>query len=383
MRNTPTFKNSLLLITYVGFITLIVMNFSQILTGFGNAFAIIAPIFYGLGIAFVLNLLMTKIEINLFKKAFRNISPKLQRNLSILLTYILFFTAIIIIFSLVLPELGQSIGILIDSVPGYLEELEDSLTDLIIKFNLQDIIPQTFAQIPWAEIGNRFTSFISDAMNNILSSTAVVTGAVVSAFMGFIISIYMLANKENFAVEIKKILVAYVPSKISDMLINFVQLCNNIFRKFIAGQITEAVLLGILCFIGMTLLSLPYAPLISTIIGITNIIPYFGPLLGTIPSVFLILMIDPVKALIFIIFILALQQIDSNLIYPRVVGDSMELPGIWVIVAIMIGGGSFGIVGMLFAVPVFAIIYTIIKAQINKKYEQKINISSQNTGEKP
>jgi len=189
---------------------------------------------------------------------------------------------------------------------------------------------------------------------------------VINLFMGFVFAIYMLLQKEKLIKQFKKLFKAYLPEDKSRKLFYIGTITNDTFKKFFGGQFIEAVLLGILCFIGMTIFKMPYALTISVVIGVTALIPVFGAFFGTIIGAILILAVNPTQAFWFVIYIVVIQQIDGNFIYPKVVGDSVGLPGIWVMLAVIVGGNSLGIVGMLIGVPVASIVYKLVKEYVNR-----------------
>ncbi|WP_283699386.1 AI-2E family transporter, partial [Clostridium perfringens] len=205
----------------------------------------------------------------------------------------------------------------------------------------------------------------------LLDFTLGITYGVINFFLSLILAIYMLASKEILISQLKLIIYAFVSKNKADRIIELGKMCNEMFSKFILGQCTEALVIGVLCFIGMIILKMPYALLISVVIGVTALIPVFGAFLGTIPSAFIILIMDPIKALWFIIFIIVLQQLEGNLIYPRVVGSSIGLSALWVMFAMIVGGSLFGIIGMLIGIPIFGVVFKILKRVANRKINEK------------
>ena len=208
-------------------------------------------------------------------------------------------------------------------------------------------------------------------MNTTFNVTASIVSVVVDIVLGVAFSLYVLAQKETLGRQFKKIIYALFNQQKADRLLDLTRLTDGVFTKFVTGQLTEAVIIGVLCFIGMLIFRMPYALVISVLVGFTALIPIFGALFGTAVGAFLILLESPVKAFWFVIFIIILQQLEGNLIYPRVVGKSVGLPGIWVLVAVTVGGSAMGIGGMLFAVPVATVLYVIFKEYIQKKYKEK------------
>ena len=209
----------------------------------------------------------------------------------------------------------------------------------------------------------------------LFNTTASVAGSIVTAVMNFVIafafSIYILAQKETLKRQSMKVLTAVMKPEKLDKLLNLLRLANKTFTNFITGQLTEAVIIGVLCFIGMTIFRMPYAPAISVLVGFTALIPVFGAFIGTAVGAFLILLVKPIQAVWFVIFIIVLQQFEGNLIYPKVVGKSVGLPGIWVLVAVTVGGNAMGVMGMLISVPLCSVLYAVSREAVNNKLKMK------------
>lgn len=363
MKMNEELKKNLILITYTIFLILLVMNVNTILVYASKLIGVLKPVIYGLFIAFILNIVLVRVEKILKLKI------KKPRGLALLLTLVIFVIGIYAVVTLIVPELLDSIVILVKSIPGYWENAQGYILDFIGRFNITE---ETILSLPWKDFTQNIINFVLGVFPAIFSSGTAVASTIMNIFLGLIISVYMLSSKEKLIDQFTKIIYSFMPKKFCDKLMQISTLSNDILNKFATGQLLEAVILGTLCFVGLVILKIPYAPLIAVIIGMTNIIPYFGPIIGTVPSAFLILMVSPISALIFVVFILILQQIDSNIIYPRVVGESVSLPAMWIMIAILIGGGMFGLIGMLLGVPVFAIIYSVMGTFINKRYKQRI-----------
>jgi predicted PurR-regulated permease PerM len=216
-----------------------------------------------------------------------------------------------------------------------------------------------------------FEELISRTSTSLVGSIITIFKSLLNFIIGIIISIYLLVDKERFIAQAKKVLYAFLTRERANNFINNLRYSDKIFGGFISGKIIDSLIIGVLCYIGMLVLRLPYSVLIAVLVGITNIIPYFGPFIGAIPSAFFILMIDPKKCLVFVIFILILQQFDGNILGPKILGDSTGLNSFWVIFSITVFSGLFGILGMFIGVPVFAVIYAAFKTLINKRLEIK------------
>lgn len=346
-----------------------VFNFGGYIIGILNSFII------GLCIAFVLNLFMKMFEEKVLSKIDERKHPKFnkfKRPIAILVTVILLFGIIASLMRFIIPQLGESIKTLADNIQSYLSSLENLLNSTLNKFGISTDLNKTITSY-LTDFTDNLINFLGKSVPKILETTMNVTTGVINVFVGFVFGIYMLASKESLLRNTKKVLYAFVPKKGADYFMHIYRLVKLRFSGFVSGQLTESLIISILCFIGMTIFRMDYALLISVIIGVTNIIPIIGPFLGAIPGVLILLMVEPMKAFWFIIFIITLQQIEGNFIYPRIVGSSIGLPGIWVLFAIMIGGSTFGLAGVILGVPTFAVLYTLI-AEITSKRLKKKNI---------
>jgi predicted PurR-regulated permease PerM len=323
--------------------------------------------------AFILNLPMTFFEnkvFNLLDNQKSGYARKLKRPLSILATFITVIGLVIALALFVIPELISSISTLLNAVPDYVRSFEKLINQYIssteILQNAYDTLMTT-----WKELLTIVGGLLTTSLTSILTTTISITSGVVNFVLSIVLTIYMLASKETLLYHSKKILYAFVFKPLADKIIRVIRLSNTTFSKFITGQCIEAVILGILCFIGMNIFSMPYSLLVSVLIGVTALIPVFGAFIGTIPSVFLILLINPMQALWFIVFILCLQQFEGNVIYPKVVGNSVGLPAIWVMLAMLVGGSTLGLIGMLIGIPVFSVAYQLIREYTNKRLDSK------------
>ncbi|MDF2686687.1 MAG: family transporter [Clostridia bacterium] len=366
-------KSYILLITYCILLIVALVKIDTVLTFILYAFSLLTPLFIGIAIAFILNRpysFIYKLFCNLFNKSKDNLLIKI---ISIIFIYLSFFAIIGGIISFIIPQLTDSTRTLIENMDSYWNKLQEFVTDLSTQFNITNLdfteIKNTVQQL----LSNA-SSIFTDVFSRIFIFTTSVFSSVTNFILGLILSIYLLADKIKLKKQFIGIIKAYIPKKISDSILEIGSFTIEIFSNFITGQITEAFIIGILCFIGMNIFGFGYPLLISTLVGVTNLIPIAGPFIGAIPSAFILLMIDPFQALWFIIFITILQQLESNLIYPKVVGSSVGLPAIWVLISIIIGGGLFGVLGMLLAVPTVSVIYKLLKIETERRLKEK-NIS--------
>lgn len=289
---------------------------------------------------------------------------------------ILFALAVVVgLLLLVIPQLIDSIKGLVGSLPGYLDNLENWVIDLAS--NNKDLAG--FLEQRFDDINKMFTDWatknllpqVNSILTGVTSGVIGVIGALMDFFVGLIVAIYVLFSKEKFLAQTKKMTYAILPVKATNFLLRVTRRADQVFGGFIKGKLIDSFCIGCLCFIGMSIFQMPYALLISVIIGVTNIIPFFGPFIGAIPSALLILMIDPLTAIWFVIFIIVLQQFDGNILGPKILGGSTGLSAFWVIFAIMVFGGIFGFVGMIIGVPAFALIYTFIAEFVESRLRKQ------------
>ena len=329
---------------------------------------IFMPFIIGLAIAFVLNVLMNTIENKWFKKW--KASTKVKRPISLLISIALVLGFIVFLLLLIIPNLQNTIELFADSIPAYSRSLQNLLNGWGINAEVINEIREVLDSL-----GTTLAEYIKNNSNQVIDVTLGIASNVVTGFVnitiGFVFAIYFLAQKEKIASQFNKVMDAYLPKKKISKIKEIATLSNKVFSHFVSGQCIEAIIIGVLCFFGMVILRLPYASTISVLVGFTALIPVFGAFIGTVIGAFLILMVDPTKAIIFIIFILILQQLEGNLIYPKVVGKSVGLPGIWVMVAVTVGASIAGVLGMLLSVPICSVLYSILKTDVNNRIDQK------------
>ena len=364
-------KDYIFLSTYIILLIFFFINIKDIMNFLYKFLGILKPFIWGIAIAFILNIPVKLIEKNLGNSKF---FKGMKRSFSITLTFLFFILAITLFILFVIPQLLSSISTLMNSIPEYLSQFEkflevNAINNSQSQVMMQNIINELLNM--WKEILKVTSQIVVTSLGYLLDFTLGITYGVINFFLSLILAIYMLASKEILISQLKLIIYAFVSKNKADRIIELGKMCNEMFSKFILGQCTEALVIGVLCFIGMIILKMPYALLISVVIGVTALIPVFGAFLGTIPSAFIMLIIDPIKALWFIIFIIVLQQLEGNLIYPRVVGSSIGLSALWVMFAMIVGGSLFGIIGMLIGIPIFGVVFKILKRVANRKINEK------------
>lgn len=334
---------------------------------------IISPFVIGAALAFILNLPMGFFEEKLsnFKtKKGKKLNKGFIRAISLILSILVIGLILTLIVNLIVPEIINVISLLIDKLPYYGAELKNIATAIT------EDVPQVNDVIKSIDINNKeLQTQVKNLATNFLTKSVSVVGNIVGSIFNTVVSIvfaaYILTSKDKLKAQAKKVLYAYNEKEKAEKIIEFGRIARRIFRKFISGQCLEAVILGTLSTIGMLILQIPYAVTIGVLIGVTALIPIVGAFIGIIIGAILILSTAPAKVLPFIIYILILQQIEGNLIYPKVVGESVGLPGIWVLVAVAIGGDLFGVVGMLLGVPTASVLYTLFKQNVHKKLKEK------------
>ncbi|WP_330389650.1 AI-2E family transporter [Cellulosilyticum sp. I15G10I2] len=335
--------------------------------------SILSPFIVGVSIAFVLNIPMKLFETKVFYSLDRSKTPalrKLKRPLSIAATLILVFGFLIGLTLFIIPQLIESTATLVNAVPGYVQSLETLVNQYINSSELLNALGNEIL-MAWKDFIQVGSKFLGTSLAGLLTMTLGFTTSVVNFGLSLVLAVYMLASKEKLILQTKKVIFAFFNKSTAAQILHLGEITDLAFYRFIAGQFTEALIIGALCFIGMSLLALPYPLLISVIIAVTSLIPIFGAFIGTVPAAFIIFIIDPLKALWFIVFIVILQQFEGNIIYPRVVGNSIGLSGLWVLLAMVIGGSTFGLLGMLLGIPIFSILYQILRTIVYKRLHTK------------
>ena len=365
--NKKNIKRILLLVACSIILYWALNNLSTLGKLLGIFFSLFSPLLIGAGIAYVMNLLLKAIERlwdMALKKAPELWRVKLKRPICLTATILLFLGIIFAIFFILIPRLEEAGSTLIANVPGYITQIQNwwgSLVDFAAGHGVT--LPELSMNVEDATkfISKILSSDSSNVVNTTIDITTSILGALVNILLALVFSVYMLAQKETLISQSRRLLLAALPRKAGQRTMHILKLTNNAFSSFVTGQVTEAFILGSLCCIGMLILRLPYALPVSVIISFTSLIPIFGAWIGAATGAFLIVFVSPIKALTFLIFLLILQQVEGNLIYPKVVGKSVGLPGLWVLAAVTIGGGIFGMLGMLLGVPICSVIYALVQ----------------------
>ena len=352
----------------------ILNHYQIVLSLLSKLLSVLMPFIIGCMIAFVLNVLMIRIEKQLSKVI---VNPKLKilkRVLSILGSIALVVGVVAIIIILIIPELVSAIKVIALSLPEVIDNLQNWTDSHNIYLpQLENLINQ----IDVENLGNELSKFAKTEFSGMLDSTidilAVIVNGIVNFVLGLVFAIYILMSKETLKDQTKRLINAYLPSKVADNIFEVARLSRTTFSNFIIGQTVEAFILGALCTIGMIILGLPYAPMVGSLVGITAFIPIIGAFIGGAIGAFMIFTVDYMQAFIFIIFLVVLQQLEGDLIYPRVVGSTIGLPSIWVLFAVTVGGSLWGITGVLLGVPIVSVIYSLVKIQV-KNREKRLKV---------
>lgn len=355
----------IVLISYV----FLLMNFSIITNTVNKCLSILTPFIYGFIIAYLINPLMNKIETN---KKLKN--SKHKRKISMLISYTIIVILIALISIFVLPNLWYSVNEIIKSIPDLANKLMNWLNEIELKefkfFGEKVQITELLKTFIEKQV-NELTKNSGDYVKTIFDFTKSISNIILNLILGIIISIYMLLQKETFKSQGKKITYAYLPDDKAKKIISFLQDVDAKFSDFLVSKSLDSLIIGIICFIGVLLMKSEDALLIAVIVGLTNMIPYFGPFIGAIPCSIICLAQNFNLGIMFIIFIIALQQFDGNILGPKLMGSKMNLSAFWIIFAVLITTGIFGIVGMIMGVPLFAVVYMLLREDIRKRLSQK------------
>ena len=376
------FRSLLLLITFTVGLVFVVVRLDLLWSGFRAVLSNFTPLFAGLAIAFVLVRPCAFFRRTLDKGLGGTPFARLSLPLAVALSYLLLIGVVAALFAFVIPQFALSVGRFAANLGGYLAQVQVWINELMAWLNLEQLDLSQFSQT-LREFVNGLFSALTSAVPQLLSLTSGLVSVVVTMVLALVFSIYMLAGKDTLLGQCRRVLRAYVPKKVYDVVLDVTALTAETFSRFVSGQITEACILGGLTFLGMVLLRLDYAPLIAVLIGVSALVPVVGAYVGAITSALLLVMVDPLDALIFLIFLVCLQQVEGNVIYPRVVGTSLGLPGIWVLTAVTVGGGLFDLAGVLLSVPVASILYALLKRDVRKRLARQSREPDEQDGTRP
>lgn len=375
-------KKSCLIIAFAGLVLFAVLNAGSISGKLALIGRILMPFWIGIFMAFILNMLMVPIQKFLVRFIFKK-NNKPAKPISIILSYFIFILIIVALLAFVIPELANSIAKFVNNWSIYIEQFQKMVNDITVKYDFDSVDINSFVASfsdNIEQFANKALTYIGNMVPQVVSFMSNIVSFMFNIIMAVVISANILVYKEKLISQISRTVKVSLP-KFYDKLAKLAVVTSDTFRRYISGQCIEALILGGLCYIGMVIFRFDYALLISTVIAVTALIPVAGAYIGGAVAFILLAIISPVKAVMFIVYLVVLQQIETNLIYPRVVGSSLELPGIWVIFAVTVGGGAFGILGIMFAVPVMSVAYKFIREAVVNRENKPVreNTTVENT----
>lgn len=374
----PNLRLILIVITFTVILFCVVLNFRVVWDAVGKILFWFRPITVGLAIAYVLNVLLRVLEEKVFafmQRSSRKWVRAMQRPLCLTLTVLIFLVLVAVLIAVVLPDLQSSLITVASNLPGYFDDAKAWLIGLLTQLEVDATWLEEFT-VDWKQIANTLNALVpSDAgiLGTASSVATTVTSSVVNFLFSMIIAIYFLAQKEKIGGFARRAVRVFLPEKAEKKIFHVLSLSHNIFTNFVRGQCAEAFILGLLTFISMVIFRFEYAGIISVVVGCTAVVPIVGALIGELFGAFLLLTVSPLRAILFFAFILILQQIEGSVIYPRVVGTSVGLPGIAVFSAVLVGGNIGGILGALLGVPVCAVLYTLLREEMDRRAQLKIH----------
>ncbi len=372
MKFTKDIKRIVLILLFMAVLAICVMKFDEIFGFLQKFMSIMSPIVVGGCIAFVINIPMVKIENFLEKRIFKR-RPKHIRAISLPLALAFVVAILVVVFTLLIPQISNSIARLIPQIQPFLERANEWLIHQTSNPYIIDLLKYFENSLP--QIKESLSGLAKITISGLFAgvftfATSLISG-VINAFLSLIFAVYILIDKEKFGCGIKRVMTAFLPKKACEKTLEILTLAKEIFSKFISGQCVEAVILGVIFFCVLSLLGMPYALLISVVTGVSSIIPIVGAFVGCVVGAFLILIESPSEMLIFIITFIIVQQIEGDIIYPKVVGNSVGLPALLMLLAITVGGGLFGVIGMLVFIPITAVCYQILGGETERRLQEK------------
>lgn len=354
----------------------VLQNLEAVRGAMAAAARILSPVFIGAAIAFIVNIPMRLLEDNVYSLIIKKRpgAIKARRPVCLILSILIIFGLFALIIGLIAPEFAATVMSIAQTLPSQVNDLIARADELIGRFNLPLEDVNLFEKIDWNSVSRTIVAGLSNTgamINKTIGVTSNVLSGLFNFVIGFVLSIYILASKEKLCRQGARLLKVILPEAACDRIFRVLAMSSGVFTKFISGQCVEALILGALCYIGMLIFRMPYALMISALIAVTALIPVFGAFIGTSVGALMILLISPLKAVGFVLFIIILQQIESNVIYPRVVGNSVGLPGIWVLLSVTLFGSIFGAVGLLLGVPFCAVLYCLVRDFVKKREAEK------------
>ncbi len=342
-------------------------NFKEIASLFRALISLLSPFIAAFGIAYIASSPLNLIE----RRWLQKIEKKnVRRAVAVAIVYLLGLALVTLFISFIIPQIVESVRTLINQSGDGLAAIEAFVRDTLVRYNIDPAkITDLFQS--WEGLWSQALDFLKSTLPQLLSVSISIGSFVVNTLVSVVASVYLLFSKEKFCSQTKRVVYSLFSRKHADQLVYVTALSHRTFGGFLIGKINDSLIIGLICFVGTSLLNIPFAPLVSVIVGVTNIIPFFGPFIGAVPSAFIILIADPIKCIWFVIFVIALQQFDGNFLGPKILGQSTGLSAFWVMVAIVIGGGLMGPLGMIVGVPAFSVIYTLFKVFVRERLQEK------------
>lgn len=367
----------ILLIIFISILLLTVsQNLRAVISTLSSIVGILAPFIIGIGMAFIINVPLRFLERRVLSHVVRSNSlvwRRLRRPVCLLISVLLIFGIFSLVLLIVVPEVKATIVTLAKVLPTRAKDMLNSMEQWLLEHDVDTEVLDTF-EIDWNSISRwiseKFTTQGSTVVIKTLDLTSGIVRTVFDLGLGFVFSLYLLASKERLAHQAARLCFAVFDKRVARRILEISSLASDIFSRFVVGQITTALILGVLCYVGMRISGMPYAMTISSLIAVTAFIPIFGAIIGTSIGAVMILLENPIQAFGFVIFIIVLQQIDNNVIYPKVVGSSVGLPGIWVLLAVTLGGGLFGVLGMILSVPLSSVLYCLLREFMDRRLKR-------------
>ena len=378
LKNMPPMFSLMIVVAFGILFYKFIQKFDLAAIEFSSLISVMSPFIIGLVLTFFLVPPVKFVERQFSRLAFFKSHYPLTNLLSILISYVVIFGIVIIVLVYVMPQVFAGLSTLLTLLIDALQSLYNNLEPLLADWDESSWSSLISGKALRESLGGILTSLTANlegiagtVLPKLYQTVSSIAAGSLNTLVGLIVSIYLIADRKNVAYSGKRALYAFFKKERATQILNLAQEILTIFRRFFVGKIVDSLIIGILCYILMKILGLPYAELISVIVGITNVIPFFGPFIGAIPSILIILMSSPMEALIFAVLILALQHLDGNVIGPAILGNSLGLKPIWIVFSVTVGGGLFGLVGMIAGVPAFTVIYTLFKRCVSRRLQTK------------
>ena len=359
----------MMIITYAVLLILVLLKIDLLWGLAEKLIGVMKPLFIGFAIAFVLNRPCSSL-CSFYSRHFGKKYSRWNRPLAVASSYVLVLVVLFALFSFVLPQVADSIRLFVNGLGGYISNLQGWVNELVAYFDYSGV-DLSGLDTYLHKILNGMLNTLTNAAGQVMTLTGNLMSMLVTLVLSIVFSVYMLSGRDTLLAQSRKLLHAYVPQPWADRVHSVLHLTADTFTNFVSGQLIEACILGGLCAVGMLFIQADYAPMVGVIVGTTALVPVAGAYIGAVLSAFLLLMVSPIRAVIFLIFLGILQQIEGNVIYPRVVGTSIGLPGIWVLTAVTVGGGLFGLLGILLSVPVASVLYTLLRRDVRRRTQDQ------------